>query len=340
MSELHRTNYLGYLLQDPTDPEDFDEIAEAGSPWANYQFGLRDRSFGNFPEEKQEIFGVTMGGSRERVGAHIGKTWVESQVQSANVNGQGFYFLLGNAAADAGPADHKLTVLDSGAKPTRTVRGDSSSADGSANLRRHWTGMKTGTYSEVIDQTQKNLYVAQNENMFGYQEVAGQDSAVPPSFMGSVDDPYKIDSNFLFRWNADFAGGGDDYAAELNSITYIGDSGLRIDHIQNQLYPNTIIEGDYIHGITMILKRGNDLSIYNDWKNQKPNDTFLDLNYRVYQSATNYREVQLTEMSIQDIFLNDPFNPKLDESVYTIFATGTKIEVFLKDGIATSFYGY
>lgn len=323
----HRTKKLGwrYEVDVGVDP--------IGDAVDYYKFGHFPDPPGDFPN-KSFTYQVNYAGGRGPSSIRIATAKPASIKAFAPVNALPLYQIYGSSNTVDGV--HTLDGIDTGELPTLTERFQSENA--AENIRYSMVGGKTGSLQLAMDNLQMNIKAP----MICGQSFKGKDVLAStsqldktPIFPSSKSKMYFKDDNFSLIWDTDH-----DYSDEVKSFKYICDTSNAFQPLMQELLPNAILEGFRAHIFVLEIVRGADKAIYTDYMAQNRESTGGDLVIRVYNSATEYIELDASGVFIDDCIMNygnDAADNELE--LYTAALIATSVTPKSKDGVAVSFYG-
>lgn len=330
--ELHRDKQLGWAYE---ATEGVDPIASGGgTPY--YKFGKYTKTFGHFPQKTVKTMAVYHG-SRDPSN-YISHVQPKGAVAFAPVNAIPWYQFLG-ARADGGGGIHTITGIDSGELPFMTTRFQSENA--SESIRKSFVGGKLDNLNFVIS----NANTRARSPAFIGMGLKGMDVKTPtntaaqvPVFPSSEEGMYHVDDNFEFTW--DYGGGSPvtEYKDQLLEFRYIGMNANIIGTVGNTITPYQILEGVRSHIVQFQILRGGDTQIYDDYIGQTRASTGKDLRVKIYNSATNYLQLDLNNILIEDCKMNDGYQAQSELEIYDVVGIAQDITVNSIDGCAASFY--
>lgn len=309
-----------------------------------YEFGKKFRLGGNFPNKTYEVKSEYRG-TRDPRGSIYGVK-ANAAISSPVHNGLPFYWGYGSSSTVTGV--HTIDGIDSGQLPSLTIRAQSeNSGDATAThrFRKEMLGSKLRSFSFEGSDLNKNE-IAPFYYGLGFQgqdvQPAVHDADYAPVFPDSQNDIYAKNSSFVAAW--DVLGDNVSIANDLVDFRYIMDSTNRFAPLYNQLLVDGIYEGTRAHILQMVLLRGGDTAIYDDYMAQTRTSTGKQFNMRVYALAgTNYIDLTLNNVLILDVVENMPY---LEPDTYQVSALAFQSDSLdpavpaIKDGLtAATFYG-
>ncbi|MCK5616038.1 hypothetical protein KAR91_79985 [Candidatus Pacearchaeota archaeon] len=317
-----------------------------------YEFGLFQRSFGEFPILTSELIKSYTGKSYDPSSINVGSTSVMGSVASATVHGLGLYRSLcrtesGGAAEDGGVVDdgsnqYTITPITDGEKQSYTTRWHSKNTD-AADIQKSVVGCRTQQYTMSLDLTQKKLPLAQTETFQGQlmQDVVANTGDYTLQQPDALSKLFYWDNsaNSVFTWD------GDDFSNELLNLSFTVDSLDRLGKISGQHYPRDNVTGDRIMVVGLKLERRNSTAIFDDYMGQAgtsavPNDTFKDIVFKIANVNSKFIQLTLSDIGITSFKLNHAFREGQQIPTYELTGTVSTVAPVIKDGITTlSHYG-
>lgn len=324
----HRTKKLGweYEVNEGVDP--------IGNADPYYNFGqYPNQPPGDFPK-KSFTYQTSYAGGRDPASIRIANAKTTSIKTFAPTNGLPVYQIYGDSTTAAGL--HTLDGIDTGELPTITERFQSENA--AENIRYSMVGAKTGSLQLAMDNLHLNIKAPLicGQTLKGLDVLAStsqQDKT--PVYPTSKENMYFKDANFSLVWDT-----AHDYSDVVKSFKYICDTSNLFQPLMQQLNPHTILEGFRAHIFLLEILRGDDKAIYTDYLAQTRASTGGDLVIKVYNSATEYIELDASGVFIDDCvmnYANDAADNELE--LYTAILVATSVVPKIKDGVADSFYG-
>ena len=327
----HRTKYIGWAYE---DTQGTDKIALGGAvPY--YQLGKLTSTIGNFPTKDTKTISINAG-SRDPT-TNITHVEPRAALGFAPVSGVEWYKFLG-ARADGGGGIHTITGIDTGQIPYYTTRFQSENA--TENIRDSLVGGKTNNVNfQILNaNTRARIPALMGVGIQGMDVKAATNTASQtPVYPSSEEGLYFPDSNFEFTW--DESVGDVSYADELMDFKYIGMNANMFGTLEPQLTPYQVLEGVRGHELAFQILRGNDTQIYTDYRDQNRASTGKNLRVKIYNSATNYLQLDYAGVILNKCLLNDGNQPNQEMEFYDVGASADSLIVSVVDGLAASFYG-
>jgi hypothetical protein len=293
MVSLDLTQELQWCLEGTAET---DPIAENGTAW---RFGIDARDIDNdFPTEVKEWNLKYKSGQRNPYDTElIASGVIANGISYVPTNGAALYWIMGQSSTAGDPEIHTLTNIDTGNKPTLTIRGESYGA--TVNKYFSAVGCKVSSVSGNINLSGGYPFLTEAITYDGIKIID------PPTFDGHVpsfhptDDGlitgterkgrYSRDANAVFTWHAV------DYLPYLMNFNYM----IRNDHwlggINNQAELEYIDEKEeYYFGFGFDVLRGADQTVLTDYEAE----TQDSLTIKLYNGATTYRQLAFTTCSL------------------------------------------
>ncbi len=322
------------ITNDETDP-----VALATSKWWEWGFRTTElKQTAKLPIKKYEFNSVYKGDDRMPSELLPLRTSLASGLGFVPTNLIPEYLILGSSASAGAPEVHTITNIKSGSLPTFCDRGESSGGGGTKVMSA--IGSKTFSLNTHLEVHNATGVLVQS---IGYNSI---DNINPPSLAtkhnGAVlptDDGLMngTEQKNRYRW-------GDNIANRIltwDSTAYKSHALLfdaTIVNVQfpkgiaNQLENEFLDEGVYQVMWSMLLWRGEDDTIYDDFLagNQKT------LTFKIFSGATNYKQYVFDTASIEEcVGPEDEENP-----VWDVKGIAKNVTVTGIDGIdKTEFFG-
>lgn len=336
MSETELTNHYG-ILHEPTDAVGIDAIDPANT--THYFIGKATQSMGNLPKEELKFqdhnFNSYYPG---QINITSSKVIGESLIlEPVNLYPWKFIFCSGatGIATDSGTPDlYTFTPITEGQRSSFTARTDIGNS--SINDRDHFLANRIYDYSEIFnfaDPAEPRLQMSWTAD--GLRRVdPASDVSNPPIYPNSTSNSYKKDPNTVLTWD------GDSMLPEIASFRWGIQIGNKDHPIDNQLYNEAYTTGNALINFNFLIRRagGTSSSIRADTKVLSSAGTTKDIVFKIYNTATLYRQVVLN-----DCYWNITRNHEIDNLMgiphYIVQGIAKTITPTGKDGLnKTIFY--
>lgn len=155
--------------------------------------------------------------------------------------------------------------------------------------------------------------------------------------VGHTQNPYRVDNNFSWVWDV----GGDNVELRTHGLdfAYILDGTNRPRHIKGQKNTKWITTGNRRHSIGFKLIRSGETSIFDDYLNQVTDDTFKDMTFKIYNTASTYIKFTFNNVSINKCDLNHAMIERGTVPHYDVMMTPESVSIEIVDGVKKTFYG-
>ena len=315
-----------------------------------YTYGIRSRSFGDFPMLGSELIKSYTGKSYDPASLQVASTMVGGSVASVFAHGLGLYRILCRKSTidttDGGVSEssgtYTITPIVDGEQISYTDRWHSKNTD-AADIQKSIPGSRTNQYTLSLDLTTKKRPLSQTELFMGQRMMPVQ--ANTGNYI--LQSPDNLNTKFF--WTADansvFTWDGESFRDELLSFSFTVDTLNRLGRISGQHYPRDNITGDRIMVCGIKLERRNSTAIFDDYMGQAgtaavPNDIFKDVVIKVPNANGKFIQLTLGNLGITSFKLNDAFREGKEIPTYELTATVSTVAPVIKDGITTlSHYG-
>ena len=303
-------------------------------------FGTYAKSWGNYSEHTHEIVQKWAGIGKDPVITRVAKSMTQGQIAYIPTDSLMWAHTLGTVVSD-GLGKQTITGTD-GTLPSYSIREESSNVTNV--IREEVTGVRNKTHSFVFDMREPDNLYAENVNYLARQLLPqtsiAVDDRIEPIYADTNtlvnQNEYIRDSNFEIKWDTL----GDNVPMEdyFLDMTYLVDNGIRHRWVQGLKYPKLVSTGKRTHALGFNLRRTDDFSIYDDFKAQIADDTFKNMSFTIYNSATKYKKFTWSNVSIKLLkrnhaLLNRGETPKFDAQA---FAESVTIET--NDGVTDALY--
>ena len=330
--EQHRDKELGWIYE---VTEGVDPIASGGgTPY--YYYGHYTKSRGIFPSRNTKLVSYYHG-SRDPTN-RVSYVEPRGSIGFAPVNLIPWYQYLG-ARADGGGGIQTITGINSGRLPFTTTRSESQNV--SESIRESMVGGKVNSLNFQI----LNANMRMNTPALIGMGIQGMDVKAPtntaaqvPVFPSGEEGMYYPDDNFEFTW--DYGGGSPvtEYKDQLMDFKYIGTGANVLGTVGNTVTPYGVEEGMRDHLVMFQIIRGGDTQIRDDYLAQTRSSTGKDLRVKIYNSATKYLQLDLTNLLMETCNMNDAEEKKGEYEIYDVVAKAETLTINGIDGVAASFY--
>ncbi len=229
-----------------------------------------------------------------------------------------------------------ITPVITGERSSFTMRTDHGNS--SENIRDHFVGCLITDYSESMLFATGMERLKASITYRGLRRVApASDVSNPPIFPNSTSNRYKKDTNTVLTWD------GDSMLPEIISFRW----GVQIDFedhpvdIVDQKYFEKITTGNAKPNFDFTIRRagGTSKKIRDDFINLSTSGTRKEIVFRIYNSATEYRQVTLTDC-VWNMVPNHTIDDQKVENIWIITGIAESMSLEFKDGLnKTTFYG-
>ncbi len=291
MSPLDSSSKLSFALEGTPET---DPIGDGGLNW---KFGHMTHTMKmSHPTATKEWNPLYKTDQRNPYDSQLLKSYVSSGVVYFPVNGAALYLLLAQSSTAGDPEAHTLTNIDDGLQPTFTVRSEMTGGDVAKYFAA--VGCKASSLSNMINFASESPTLSETLTFDSIKTID------PPTWDGVVarkfptndgamtgterTDRYKKDANTVFTWN------NIDYLPNLLLLNYMMTSHHLLGFVENQAELEFIDEGKYGFAFSFTLLRGANQSIWNDFNDE----TQRTLVFKIYNTATRYRQVTFTNCSL------------------------------------------
>ena len=320
-----------------------------GAPPAQtfYEYGLFQRSFGDFPLLGTDLIKSYTGKTYDPVSINVAKTMVGGSIVSAVNHGLGFFRSLcriesGAGLEDGGVVDdgsnqYTITPITDGELVSYNTRFHLKNTD-TANIQKTVLGCRTNQYTMSLDLTQKKLPLAQTEVFLGQKIV--------PVQAGTADYVLEVPDSLdkLFYWdntaNSVFTWDGESMKDELLNLSFTVDNVNSLGRIAGQHYPRDNVTGDRIMVIGLRLERRNSTSIFDDYMSQAgtdaiPADIFKNVVFKIPNVNGKFIQLTMNNIGINSLKMNHAFREGKEIPTWDLKGTVQTVAPVIKDGITT-----
>ena len=349
---IDTTQKLGWRHEvdgDGTGTIETDPISSASvDPNDRYwKFGINANKFTfSHPIEQHNWVPTYKGNHRYADSLTLIQSYVSEVIAFYPVNLIPFYQVLGNHSESAGV--HTITVKDTGALETLTIRSESTggtdakyiSAVGnkirslglSFDLYQQFSSVSMTLTYEGINNVTPTLNSAHNGTKYPTTDATMSGT--------EVKERFKYDTNFAFHW--DSSGSNEDFSSELRNFNCQIINNMNIEGVENQYDREYIDEGTYSILFGFQLFRGDTSEIYTDFLAATQHDFYIT----IYAGSTNYMTLTFDDVGLNMCQANYAkfTGENREEPVWNVMGIAENITVTGKDGLTaaacqTEYYG-
>jgi hypothetical protein len=329
------TQQIGFGIEAVAETDPIDAVDAA-----YWRFGIRTKRMNDYhPVETHDWHSVYKANARMPSELVLSGSNLSKGISFLPVNCIPEYLILGSSTTAA--SVHTITGLASGSQPTFTVR--SESTGGTVDKIFSAVGCKATMLSGMIEFREgygfltnvlqytgiKNATPTLNEKHTTGVKFPTTDGAMTGT---EVSAKFVYDTNFTLTW--DVGGDNVNYANEILAMNWSITNSQNVEGVDGQVETEFIDEGVYVLNVGLLLWRGADKSIYDDFISQNK----FDLTMKIYAGSTNYKQYAWTDIGLG--VCESPYNMGKDKPTWQAQGTATGVTVTGKDGLpAATYYG-
>ena len=308
------------------------EVITAGITY--YHFGVFEQEH-EFPELIQEIEEYKKGDSFFSYQFFLTNYHVESAIIAVPSNCIMHYHLFGGAVT----VGDVTTITPQDLGNTETVNIRSNSDNGEDYFRETSLGMKLVQIAGSVPLTRKDLplietYAFLGEDLIDSVVTTRVDPTYPDG--GTRDSQLKYKPNigsFSITWD------GEEIGDKVQNFTYLFNTLNAIVKLANQKKAERVSNDDIYIFYEFDMSRRDVQSLNTDFKAQKTTLTEKTFVFKIYASATRYKQYSSTQCVIGFVKKNRAFLAEGQEPIYRVQIRARNIVITDDSALAGSFYG-